>query len=314
MTLRLVNDDDRNVVPCEIGCGPATILVIINNTPGIPCCDKCARRYYGWAGHTSKIRLAPLSEYVDMYAAAKEGALATPEQITGSASSDADTYWVFRRMYEDRAIYCRMMWCTDAGQLTPADLCISTNGEPWHASCGACAQKAQGDQVKIWPLGEDEKSQLWALVDGIAKDRLWTKPEPRKPVSRRARIITGLSTLGGLTLGTVMVTIASKAISDFNLASQTWEHNLPVYPSYADALQGWGIFFIVVSILAGLIWLSVEIYRQNPPRPRPVQTASFPACRIPPAGHHSTRRRAVGRRGPRGVRHAPPSSGTRGRG
>ena len=75
MTLRLVNDDDRNVVPCETGCGPATILVIINNTPGIPCCDECARLYYGWGGHTGKIRLAPMSEYVDTVRGGQGGGL-----------------------------------------------------------------------------------------------------------------------------------------------------------------------------------------------------------------------------------------------
>jgi hypothetical protein len=67
-----------NVLYCQYRCGPATILVIINETPGIPCCDKCARHYYGMDPY--HVGLAPLAEYVDLSAAAKEAALATSEQ------------------------------------------------------------------------------------------------------------------------------------------------------------------------------------------------------------------------------------------
>ena len=74
-----------NVLYCQYGCGPATVLVIINETPGILCCDNCACRYCGMDPY--RVRLAPLAGYVDLYAAAKEAALALLEQVTAGRST-----------------------------------------------------------------------------------------------------------------------------------------------------------------------------------------------------------------------------------
>jgi hypothetical protein len=113
MTLRLVNDNERAAIPCRIvtGHGPADVLVSVDGKPYLPACDSCARWLYDRQHITG---MAPLDGYVDMYEAARQAALATPGQVTGQQ----DTYWVFRRMYEDRVIYCRMKWCTDARRLT----------------------------------------------------------------------------------------------------------------------------------------------------------------------------------------------------
>jgi hypothetical protein len=72
------------VLYCQQLCYPrkaATILVSFCGGPYLPRCDECARRTY--QRHPDVTRLAPLSEYVDHYAIAREAALATPEQIMG---------------------------------------------------------------------------------------------------------------------------------------------------------------------------------------------------------------------------------------
>lgn len=68
------------VIYCYYGDGPATVLVIANNMPGQPCCDEHARRWYGVSA-PDRIRLAPLSEYVDMFAEARQALFATPGQV-----------------------------------------------------------------------------------------------------------------------------------------------------------------------------------------------------------------------------------------
>jgi hypothetical protein len=294
MTLRLVSDNNQpdGVLYCQQLCYPrkaATILVSFCGGPYLPRCDECARGTY--QRHPDVTRLAPLSEYVDHYAIAREAALATPEQIIGQATGqtwpasdlDEQCWAVCQRIARNQVIYCYGRPCLLSGQFTtPANVLIRVSwadfsGQPWTSLCNTCLGSHQADgwrPEEIRPADDnDAKSSILQMANRAV-------PAPRKPVSRRARII-GLSTLGGLTLGTVMVTIAGKAISDFDLASQTWEHNPPAHPSYADALQRWGIFFIVVAILTGVIWLCVEVARQNPAKPKPAQAA--PSYRGVPA-------------------------------
>ena len=102
MTLRLVSDQDkpgevlycRMGGMCDIGRRHATILVSVSGNPFLPSCDKCARDAYEL--QPNYVRLAPLAEYVDVYAAAREAALATPEQSTfvpsDQLSSQANAY------------------------------------------------------------------------------------------------------------------------------------------------------------------------------------------------------------------------------
>lgn len=268
MTLRLVNDNDRNVVPCETGCGPATILVIINNTPGIPCCDECARRYYGWGGHTGKIRLAPMSEYVDMFAAAKEAAFATPEQITKpvqvtgfTAADDA----VLRHIWIDQAVYCRIRWCEEAGRLTPADERLNVMGGAWYPACAKCIGKFDPSQVEVAPMSAENTAwELEMAGEYCTKTRGLVKPGP--PISRKAKILWWAIPSGVLTLGITMVSLANKINNDYTVASDNWVSShgttsLGAVPS-TGALTGFGIFFIVVSslALAGVVitWMVCE--------------------------------------------------------
>jgi hypothetical protein len=110
VTLRLVSDHDKpgELLYCRMGgmCDiyrhRATILVSIAGNPYRPSCDECARRAYENIGDSA--RMAPLAEYVDMFAAAKEAALATQEQITApvqvtaSAVVDAE---VIRHVWQE---------------------------------------------------------------------------------------------------------------------------------------------------------------------------------------------------------------------
>jgi hypothetical protein len=59
---------------------PATMLISAWDGPGKPTCDSCAR--FAFDHDTSgQLSLAPLSGYVDMFAAAKQVAFATPGQV-----------------------------------------------------------------------------------------------------------------------------------------------------------------------------------------------------------------------------------------
>jgi len=264
MTLRLVSDNNQpdGGLYCQQLCHPqkpATILVSFCGGPYLPTCDECTRGTY--QRHPDITRLAPLSEYVDHYAIAREAALATPEQIIGQTwpASDLDEQcWaVCQRIARDQVIYCYRRPCLLSGQFTtPADVLIRVSGadfsgQPWTSLCNTCLGSHQADgwrPEEIRPADDkDAKSSILQMANRAV-------PAPRKPVSRRARIIIGLSTLGGLTLGTVMVTIAGKAISDFDLASQTWEHNPPTYPSYADAVQGSGLLTLSTGDAVSRVW------------------------------------------------------------
>jgi hypothetical protein len=75
------------VITCvQPGCvirkltSPATMLISAWDGPGKPTCDSCAR--FAFDHDTSgQLSLAPLSGYVDMFAAAKQVAFATPGQV-----------------------------------------------------------------------------------------------------------------------------------------------------------------------------------------------------------------------------------------
>jgi len=221
VTLRLVSEDERYVVPCHYGCGPATILVIINETPPIPCCDKCGRRLYEMDPRYA--RLAPMSEYVDLYAAAKKAATATPEQVAGNTQPDDDD-GIYRRMYEDQVLYCCGSPCTQSGRLTPAGFFIFPDGQQWTLACGACVHQAHanGDpQARSYPLDEGKKTQVLAKINEIAGGRGWTragddKPAASTPGARQsgskstgnaglAWLIGGIASLASIILGSMMV-------------------------------------------------------------------------------------------------------------
>ncbi len=177
MSLRLIRDDERAVVPCEYGDGPATVLVIINETPGIACCDSHARGFYRKA--PDHVRLASLDGYVDMFAAAREAALATPEQITGPVQITASTALddkVLRRIWADRMIYCRVRWCEESRRLTPASQRLNAIGGLWYPACQECINKSDPDQVEIAPMSEDNTAWELGMADEYARDHHWSKP------------------------------------------------------------------------------------------------------------------------------------------
>jgi hypothetical protein len=178
MTLRLIRDDERAVVPCEYGDGAATVLVIINETPGIPCCDPCARRFYNM--RPDRVRLTSLDGYVDMFAAAKQAAFATPEQITGqpvqiTASTALDDK-VLRRIWADRVIYCRVRWCEESRRLTPASQRLNAIGGLWYPACQECINKFDPDQVETAPMSEENTAWELGMADEYARDHHWSKP------------------------------------------------------------------------------------------------------------------------------------------
>jgi hypothetical protein len=176
VTLRLVSDDERYVVPCQTtSCGqPAVILVIINETPPIACCDRCARRYYEMAAGRP-IRLAPMSEYVDMYAAAREAALATPEQVMQvTASVDLDDK-VLRFIWENQAIRCRMRWCEENGWYTPASQRLNIIGGFWYPACKDCIAKCDPSKVEVAPMSEEDTAWELRMVDEYARSKRWKR-------------------------------------------------------------------------------------------------------------------------------------------
>jgi hypothetical protein len=201
MTLRLIRDDERNVVPCEYGDGPATLLVIINETPGIPCCDVCAHRFYNMDPY--HVRLASLDGYVDMFAAAKQAAFATPEQFTAPVPITASTALddkVLRRIWADRVIYCRVHWCEKSRLLTPAGQRLNAIGGLWYPACQKCINEFDPDQVEIAPMSEDDTAWELGMADEYARDHHWSKP-----VSPALWWTAGISALVSFVLGGVMV-------------------------------------------------------------------------------------------------------------
>jgi hypothetical protein len=75
------------VITCvQVGCAistiknPATMLISRPREPGRPTCDSCARSAFDH-DVTGQLSLHPLSEYVDMFAEAKQALNATPGQV-----------------------------------------------------------------------------------------------------------------------------------------------------------------------------------------------------------------------------------------
>ena len=258
MTLRLVNDKDQpddvpycTQIPCRTRSRrrSATILVSEIGHPYMPACDECARFVHEM--HPCQVTLAPLAEYVDWYAEAREAALAAPEQviqpvqITGPVAVDDE---VLRHIWLDQAIYCRVHWCETQGRLTSADQRLNAIGGLWYPACADCIARYDPAQVEVAPMSEANTAWELEMAGEYFASKHWSAPGPL--VSRRAKILWWAIPAGVLTLGITMTAIASNAISRYNWAMQSWEHNLPSYPSYATVLKGFGIFFIVVSALA----------------------------------------------------------------
>jgi hypothetical protein len=152
MTLRIVNDNERpdNTLYCRwSSCAvssrpnPATMLMDLNGTGRLPACDDCARRYYEM--RPDLVTFAPLSEYVDMFAAAKEAALATPEQITGQ----------------------RVIPCFSCDK-NPADVgVVCDEDKTWQPACNACFRdwQARGGQATTRPLDEAMRAAYWQFAE-----------------------------------------------------------------------------------------------------------------------------------------------------
>jgi hypothetical protein len=275
MTLRLVSDNNHpdGVLYCQQLCYPrkaATILVSFCGGPYLPRCDECARGTY--QRHPDVTRLAPLAEYVDHYAIAREAALATPGQIIRSASSDIDADdRVCRRMYHDQAVYCRG-WCRLNEQPALAGTCLSNNGgKTWIPVCSACAHRWQNaeSQAETRPVNDDYKNKLLAIFDEIYANEPAVATMPAvttasKPVSLGARMVTGSSMLLSFIIGGMLAA-----------EGQSLDAANPAGPLSTPAGAGWtdgGISFILLAVLIGLAWLSIEISRQSPRKPRPAQT------------------------------------------
>jgi len=297
MTLRLVSDRDEpgEVLYCRHGTcrwgwtKPATILVSFCDGPYLPSCDECARQT--WENHPNSTRLAPLAEYTDMFAAAKEATLATPEpasvQIVGSTPVDDK---VLRRIWLDRVIYCRLHWCEMQGRLTPADQRLNVIGGLWFPACAECVSKFDPSEVEAAPLSEEDTAWELEMVDKYAQKQRWK--EPRPPMRRETKILWWTIPAGVLALGITMVCLAGKIDSDYIAADDRWLNShgafhLGPVPDTSD-LRGWGIFFIVVSslVLAGVFIAYVISEATSVPAgqfhvPRQAETASQSTASAP---------------------------------
>jgi hypothetical protein len=243
MTLRLVSDNQQpGVLYCRHGAGcrnPATILVSFLGKHYLPSCDECARSTYD--RHPEDTRFAPLAEYVDEFAIARETALVTPEQIiepTGNGLTEADNM-IRRHTHNDHRVYCRWYWCEQGWKLTPASIYLEDNKTGYgYPSCSSCARRyaesenGAGRQAKTWPLDENQKNRIWALVaEPFRRGEPWTLeadsvPAPaasasngftaeeraaragrqdRSKTSLGAWLAIGLLTLGSFILGGIMV-------------------------------------------------------------------------------------------------------------
>jgi Na+-transporting methylmalonyl-CoA/oxaloacetate decarboxylase gamma subunit len=285
MTLRLVSDNSEpdGVLYCQRYCRdegvkrPATILVKFCSRPYMPSCDACARySYERWPDHTA---MAPLAGYVDMFAAAREAALASPEQITGQAGSPPDLAEQARAVEQyiarDQAVYCFGRLCLLSGKfMTPADVLVRANGieydgQPWTSLCNVCLDSHQADGYGWHPdeirSADDEEAKASILRPA---NGTWQWPEPHEPMTLRARLVTGASVLAGFTGGVAMCSIANTLNAGYINALNN--SNYKAVQPHTGALEGWGIFFIVVSVLAGLIWLIVEVVKRVEAESKPV--------------------------------------------
>ena len=289
MSLRLVNDGERadGTLYCRWNCrassrpNPATMLMDVNWKGPLPACDDCARLYYELRPDLTTF--APLDGYVDMFAAAKEAALATPEQVTGQTCPTPDrverSRAVEQHIARDQVIYCYGRPCLLSGQFTtPADVLVRVSGadfggHPWTSLCNACldSRQAGGWYPEETRPADDEDAKSAILLGANGS---WSWPAPHKPVTLRARLITGASVLAGFVGGVVMCSIANTTTSDFWTAENDGKLPISANPPSVGALEGWGMFLIVVSVLAGLIWLIAEIVKQSTPKPVPARRAA----------------------------------------
>jgi hypothetical protein len=176
VVLRLVTDNDQpdGTLYCRHSAGcrrPATILVSFLGKPYLPSCDDCARSTYDM--FPDQTAFAPLAEFVDMFEAAKQAALATPEQVAESLVSKAYRA-ICLRTIRDRKLYCQEYWCCQAysqsEQLTAADAATEVIGHHTPLlSCIDCLHKRQEDrgydQVKVYQLTQSFIAKYWKLID-----------------------------------------------------------------------------------------------------------------------------------------------------
>lgn len=165
--LRLVHSGPEPEVPycVQIPCmtrnrkNPATMLIRSYDNPGRPSCDSCARWEFD-LDTSGRLSLAPLGNYVDRFAAAREAALAPPLVVPP----------------EDRVIYCQEHEFHN-GPPSPADYFIRTENKPGDGAlaCSACLHKWQiaHPAGRLIPFGEDNDE----LPDAAGlTDRIWICP------------------------------------------------------------------------------------------------------------------------------------------
>lgn len=147
MTLRLVNDNREpdDTLYCRHGTScrnPATILMKFASGTWLPACDQCARRIYESYPHMTEF--APLADYVDLFAAAREAALATPEQV----------------------IQARQTWDTGEPIITPAPARPVQAGNGFTAeerAARAARPKTAGPSSRTWWTAGIATLASWAL-------------------------------------------------------------------------------------------------------------------------------------------------------
>jgi hypothetical protein len=231
--------------------------------PYLPSCDDCARGTYD--RHPDVTVFAPLAGYVDMFEAAKEAALATPEQFDDQAARDATDEAILHRSHEDHVIYCREWWCIVDKRLTPAEVITNDGGSHWKPACASCASQRQADingpRIQVAALDEGRKAQYWAMLDAAKPAapaqgnqlREWTAEEKAQAAaggqppagSHGAGWVIGLSLLGSFILGVI-------------LAIAGWRQTLADDTATPPELM-WGAFFIALPFLVGFIALLVSI-------------------------------------------------------
>ena len=249
MTLRLVNDTGqhdgtptcRSATSCR---NPATILMKFAGRSWLPACDECARRIC--ENHPDDTQFAPLGDFVDVFAAAKAAALATPEQVIQLASVQirgcevADDK-VLRRIWIDQAIYCRLHWCEVQGRLTSASQRVNAIGGLWYPACADCIGKLDPSQVEIAPMSGENTAWELEMADKYAKSKGWSKAP--------GNVAPGFWVVVGILLAMLIAGIA--LIGHGNALNQAG--------SDGAAFVVWGVFFVlpsgVILVVLGLIGL-----------------------------------------------------------
>lgn len=256
MTLHLVSDNHEpdGTLYCRHGvceydprrARPATVLITFCDKPPLPSCDECARTT--WENHPNSTRLSPLSGYVDMFEAAKQAALATPEQVIQQASepirgSDAVDDPVLRRIWTDQKIYCRLDRCEIQHKLTPASQRLNAIGGLWYPACADCITRYDPAQVEVAPMSEENVAWELQMAAEYAASKHWTKPGAPHPATVCILLAAPvISLLGGSFMG-------SQAGGSF--------------------LLGLGVFIVLLPITIGIGFLAKAMVRPPSPTAKP---------------------------------------------